>query len=36
MRLLNVKTLEIKEFLGSDIPDYIILSYMWGEQEVML
>jgi hypothetical protein len=36
MRLLNVETLKMKEFLGSNIPDYAILSHTWGEEEVML
>jgi hypothetical protein len=34
MRLLNTKTLELKEFIGAKIPDYVILSHTWGEDEV--
>lgn len=34
MRLLNSVSLELKEFLGSDIPPYAILSHTWGEEEV--
>jgi hypothetical protein len=34
MRLLNVRTLEIKEFIGADIPPYAILSHTWGSEEV--
>jgi hypothetical protein len=36
MRLLNVKTFEIKEFIGADIPPYAILSHTWGTEEVTL
>lgn len=36
MRLLNTKTLEVQEFLGSRIPPYAILSHTWGEDEVSL
>lgn len=35
MRLLNVKTLQLEEFLG-EIPDYAILSHCWAEDEVSL
>jgi hypothetical protein len=34
MRLLNVETLELKLFTGSDIPDYAILSHTWGGEEI--
>ncbi|KAH8194359.1 hypothetical protein TruAng_011479 [Truncatella angustata] len=36
MRLLNAKTLELKEFFGGSIPEYTILSHTWGEEEVTL
>lgn len=35
MRLINVNTKEIEEFLeGDDLPPYAILSHTWGRQEV--
>jgi hypothetical protein len=34
MRLLHSKTLELKEFIGQDIPLYAILSHTWGDEEV--
>lgn len=34
MRLINVKTLELHEFIGSYIPPYTILSHTWGHDEV--
>ncbi|KAF2188751.1 HET-domain-containing protein, partial [Zopfia rhizophila CBS 207.26] len=34
MRLLRTKTLELSEFLGSNIPPYAILSHTWGAEEV--
>ena len=34
MRLLNTMTLEFKEFLGTNIPDYGILSHVWSSEEV--
>lgn len=34
MRLLNTATLEFKEFLGSDMPEYAILSHVWSGDEV--
>jgi len=34
MRLINTTTLEIKEYWGSDIPRYAILSHTWEEEEV--
>ncbi|KAL4727587.1 hypothetical protein ACLX1H_004270 [Fusarium chlamydosporum] len=34
MRLLNVSTLSLQEFIGR-IPPYAILSHTWGEQEVL-
>jgi hypothetical protein len=36
MRLINVMTLELKEFFGPDIPKYAILSHTWDEDEVSL
>ncbi len=34
MRLLNVKTFELEEFVSDDVPDYTILSHTWGDEEV--
>ncbi|KAI1112253.1 heterokaryon incompatibility protein-domain-containing protein [Nemania sp. NC0429] len=34
MRLINTTTLELKEFFGKDIPQYAILSHVWGAEEV--
>ena len=34
MRLLNVRTLEFKEFFDDKIPPYAILSHRWGDDEV--
>ncbi|OTA68095.1 HET-domain-containing protein, partial [Hypoxylon sp. EC38] len=35
MRLINVNTLELKEFFGGGIPQYAILSHTWdGDKEV--
>jgi hypothetical protein len=34
MRLLHPKSLELKEFIGQDIPPYVILSHTWGDGEV--
>ncbi|KAI0156438.1 heterokaryon incompatibility protein-domain-containing protein [Xylariaceae sp. FL1272] len=34
MRLINTRTLELKEFFGKDIPVYAILSHVWGAEEV--
>ncbi|EKJ70957.1 hypothetical protein FPSE_08816 [Fusarium pseudograminearum CS3096] len=34
MRLLNVSTLSLQEFIGR-VPPYAILSHTWGEQEVL-
>ena len=36
MRLLNIRTLTMKEFAANDIPDYVILSHTWGDDEVTL
>jgi hypothetical protein len=34
MRLLNTKTLQLKEFFLHQVPGYVILSHTWGEEEV--
>ena len=34
MRLLNIHSLQLKEFTGRNIPKYCILSHRWGEEEV--
>ncbi|KAK5652916.1 hypothetical protein OQA88_9395 [Cercophora sp. LCS_1] len=34
MRLLNTRSLQIKEFHGSSFPPYTILSHTWGAEEV--
>ncbi|KAI1737986.1 heterokaryon incompatibility protein-domain-containing protein [Xylaria scruposa] len=34
MRLLNVKTLQLEQYVGSDIPRYSILSHKWENEEV--
>lgn len=34
MRLINTRTLEFKEFMGSHIPPYVILSHTWGKDEI--
>ncbi len=34
MRLINVETLEVEEFLGDNVPKYAILSHTWGTDEV--
>jgi len=36
MRLLNTSTLEVQEFLESRVPEYVILSHTWREEEVTL
>jgi hypothetical protein len=36
MRLLNTTTLEVEEFLQSQVPEYVILSHTWREEEVTL
>jgi Heterokaryon incompatibility protein (HET) len=35
MRLLNIETLELKVFLGKNIPEYAILSHTWEADEVL-
>jgi hypothetical protein len=34
MRLIDTKTLALKEFFGNQIPHYAILSHTWHEEEV--
>ena len=34
MRLLETTTFELKEFFGSNIPEYAILSHRWDDDEV--
>ncbi|KAJ0279018.1 hypothetical protein COL940_006993 [Colletotrichum noveboracense] len=34
MRLINVDTLALEEFIGDNIPRYAILSHTWGPDEV--
>lgn len=34
MRLLNIHSLEMKEFFDNDIPRYYILSHRWGDSEM--
>ena len=35
MRLLNTRTLELQQFVGQRIPNYVILSHTWGDEEVL-
>lgn len=35
MRLLNTSTLELHEFVGSDIPKYAVLSHTWEDGEFL-
>ncbi|KAJ4186423.1 hypothetical protein NW755_007718 [Fusarium falciforme] len=34
MRLINVRTMELEEFHGDQVPKYAILSHTWGQGEV--
>ncbi|KAK4465150.1 conidial yellow pigment biosynthesis polyketide synthase [Cladorrhinum samala] len=34
MRLIDVKTFELHEFHGDNVPVYVILSHVWGPDEV--
>jgi len=34
MRLINIKTFEIKELIGTTTPPYAILSHTWGDAEL--
>jgi hypothetical protein len=36
MRLINTSTIQVEEFLGHEIPEYVILSHTWEEEEVSL
>jgi hypothetical protein len=36
MRLINTRTLDFEEFLGSATPRYAILSHTWEEEEISL
>jgi len=36
MRLINISTWELEEFLSSVPPPYAILSHTWGDHEVTL
>ena len=36
MRLLNTSTLVVEEFLSEKVPEYVILSHTWAEEEVTL
>ncbi|KAK0649212.1 heterokaryon incompatibility protein-domain-containing protein [Cercophora newfieldiana] len=36
MRLINTRTLDIKEFTGGALPPYAILSHTWGDEELTL
>ena len=35
MRLINVDTYKLREFFGSRIPRYAILTHTWGRDEVL-
>jgi hypothetical protein len=34
MRLINCTSLQLEEFYGANVPDYVILSHRWEEEEV--
>ncbi|KAH8711814.1 hypothetical protein GQ44DRAFT_714235 [Phaeosphaeriaceae sp. PMI808] len=34
MRLIGCETYQLKEFFGDKIPNYAILSHIWGDDEV--
>lgn len=34
MRLLNTSSINLEEFIGENVPDYVILSHTWGDDEV--
>jgi len=36
MRLINTTTLQVEEFQNHEIPEYVILSHTWEEEEVSL
>ena len=33
MRLINVHTMKLKQFMGNVEEDYVILSHTWGKEE---
>jgi hypothetical protein len=33
MRLINVKTQQLEEFIPCNIPEYAIVCHSWGEEE---
>ncbi|KAI8630979.1 HET-domain-containing protein [Xylariaceae sp. FL1651] len=34
MRLLNTKSLRLQSFMPGQVPEYVILSHLWGEEEI--
>jgi hypothetical protein len=36
MRLINCSSLQLEDFIGTNIPEYVILSHRWEEEEVSL
>jgi hypothetical protein len=36
MRLLHTKKIELQEFRPRKVPNYVVLSHTWGEEEVTL
>jgi hypothetical protein len=36
MRLLNLNTLKLREFIDAERPPYVILSHTWGAEEISL
>jgi hypothetical protein len=34
MWLINARTLKLEDFIGSNIPEYAILSHTWEDEEV--
>jgi hypothetical protein len=34
MRLINIDSLQLEEFVGHDVPPYAILSHTWGADEI--
>lgn len=36
MRLLNIYSLELEEYLETNVPPYFILSHRWEEKEITL
>lgn len=35
MRLLETTTLQLKEYQGIEIPQYVVLSHTWGDEEIL-